>query len=122
MAAQMPQEARRNRAILGPKSLSAAIPGPPTFETGLQRRPIVSSPGAARNNSPPPRNHFSAPRNRGEMPACYQGVRDDTRKACAGRRVMQYSDAVAAIAADRHRSAGKETSDEILVGLIAQGD
>jgi RNA polymerase sigma-70 factor (ECF subfamily) len=35
---------------------------------------------------------------------------------------MQYSDAVAAITAGRHRSAGKETSDEALVGLIAQGD
>ena len=35
---------------------------------------------------------------------------------------MQYSDAVAAITADRQRSAGKETSDEALIGLIARGD
>src|ERR1700692_125220 len=35
---------------------------------------------------------------------------------------MQYSDAIAAIAAGRRRSADKETSDEVLVGLIAQGD
>ena len=35
---------------------------------------------------------------------------------------MQYSDAIAAIAAGQRRSAGKETSDEVLVGLIAQGD
>ena len=35
---------------------------------------------------------------------------------------MQYSDAIAAVAAGRRRSADKETSDEVLVGLIAQGD
>jgi RNA polymerase sigma-70 factor (ECF subfamily) len=35
---------------------------------------------------------------------------------------MQYSDAIAAVAAGRRRSADKETSDQVLVGLIAQGD
>jgi RNA polymerase sigma-70 factor (ECF subfamily) len=35
---------------------------------------------------------------------------------------MQYSDAIAAVAAGRRRSADKETSDQALVGLIAQGD
>src|ERR1700731_4854371 len=35
---------------------------------------------------------------------------------------MQYSDAIAAVAAGRRRSADKETSDEMLVGLIAQGE
>src|SRR6266852_9413841 len=35
---------------------------------------------------------------------------------------MQYSDAIAAVAAGRRRSADKETSDEVLVGLIAKGD
>jgi RNA polymerase sigma-70 factor (ECF subfamily) len=35
---------------------------------------------------------------------------------------MQYSDAIAAVTADRRRSADKETSDETLVGLIAKGD
>ncbi len=35
---------------------------------------------------------------------------------------MQYSDAIAAITAGRRRSADKETSDEVLVGLIAEGD
>src|ERR1700676_1031263 len=35
---------------------------------------------------------------------------------------MQYSDAIAAVAAGRRRSADKETSDHLLVGLIAQGD
>src|ERR1700738_3578801 len=41
-----------------------------------------------------------------------------------GRRgsAMQYSDAIAAVAAGRRRSADKETSDQALVGLIAQGD
>ena len=35
---------------------------------------------------------------------------------------MQYSDAIAAMAARRRRRTDKETPDEILVGLIAQGD
>jgi RNA polymerase sigma-70 factor (ECF subfamily) len=35
---------------------------------------------------------------------------------------MQYSDAIAAVAAGRRRLAGNETSDEVLVGLIAKGD
>ena len=35
---------------------------------------------------------------------------------------MQYSDAIAAVAAGRRRSVDKETSDEVLVGLVAQGD
>ena len=35
---------------------------------------------------------------------------------------MQYSDAIAAVAAGRRRSADKETSDQALVSLIAQGD
>ena len=35
---------------------------------------------------------------------------------------MQYSDAIAAVAAGRRRSTDKETSDEVLVGLIAKGD
>jgi RNA polymerase sigma-70 factor (ECF subfamily) len=35
---------------------------------------------------------------------------------------MQYSDAIAVVAAGRRRSADKETSDQALVGLIAQGD
>jgi RNA polymerase sigma-70 factor (ECF subfamily) len=35
---------------------------------------------------------------------------------------MQYSDAIAAVTADRRRSADKETSDETLVGLIGKGD
>jgi RNA polymerase sigma-70 factor (ECF subfamily) len=35
---------------------------------------------------------------------------------------MQYSDAIAAVAAGRRRSADAETSDQTLVGLIAQGD
>ena len=35
---------------------------------------------------------------------------------------MQYSDAIAAFAAGRRRSADQETSDQVLVGLIAQGD
>jgi RNA polymerase sigma-70 factor (ECF subfamily) len=35
---------------------------------------------------------------------------------------MQYSDAIAGVVAGRRRSAGKETSDQVLVGLIAQGD
>ena len=35
---------------------------------------------------------------------------------------MQYSDAIAAVAASRSRQANKETSDEVLVGLIGQGD
>jgi RNA polymerase sigma-70 factor (ECF subfamily) len=35
---------------------------------------------------------------------------------------MQYSDAIAAVAAGRRRSADKQTSDQALVGLIAQGD
>src|SRR6202048_4550295 len=41
-----------------------------------------------------------------------------------GRRgsAMQYSDAIAAVAAGRRRSADQETSDQVLVGLIAQGD
>ena len=35
---------------------------------------------------------------------------------------MQYSDAIAAVAASRRRFADKETSDEALVGLIGKGD
>jgi RNA polymerase sigma-70 factor (ECF subfamily) len=35
---------------------------------------------------------------------------------------MQYSDAIAAVAAGRRWSAGKEISDQALAGLIAQGD
>jgi RNA polymerase sigma-70 factor (ECF subfamily) len=35
---------------------------------------------------------------------------------------MQYSQAIAAVAAARRGSSGKDTSDEILVGLIAKGD
>ena len=35
---------------------------------------------------------------------------------------MQYSDAIAAVAAGKVRSAGRETSDEALVSLNAQGD
>src|SRR5580704_6530489 len=35
---------------------------------------------------------------------------------------MQYSDAIAAVAASRSRRANKETPDEELVGLIGQGD
>jgi RNA polymerase sigma-70 factor, ECF subfamily len=35
---------------------------------------------------------------------------------------MQYGDAIAAFAAGRRRSADQETSDQVLVGLIAQGD
>jgi RNA polymerase sigma-70 factor (ECF subfamily) len=35
---------------------------------------------------------------------------------------MQYSDAIAAVAAGRRRSVDAETSDQALVGLIAQGD
>jgi RNA polymerase sigma-70 factor (ECF subfamily) len=35
---------------------------------------------------------------------------------------MQYSDAIAAVAAGRRRSADAETSDQTLVGLIAHGD
>ena len=35
---------------------------------------------------------------------------------------MQYSDAIAADRGGRRRSADKETSDQVLVGLIAQGD
>jgi RNA polymerase sigma-70 factor (ECF subfamily) len=35
---------------------------------------------------------------------------------------MQYSDAIAAFAAGRRRSTDQETSDQVLVGLIAQGD
>jgi RNA polymerase sigma-70 factor (ECF subfamily) len=35
---------------------------------------------------------------------------------------MQYSDAIAGVVAGRRRSTGKETSDQVLVGLIAQGD
>src|SRR5258708_30724886 len=49
---------------------------------------------------------------------------DDTRQACAGRRgsAMQFSAAIAAVAAGGRRSVDKETSDQVLVGLIAQGD
>jgi RNA polymerase sigma-70 factor, ECF subfamily len=35
---------------------------------------------------------------------------------------MQYSDAIATVTAGRRRSADTETSDQVLVGLIAQGD
>jgi RNA polymerase sigma-70 factor, ECF subfamily len=35
---------------------------------------------------------------------------------------MKYSDAIAAAAAERRGAAGRETSDHVLVGLIAQGD
>lgn len=35
---------------------------------------------------------------------------------------MQYSDAIAAVAASRRRFADKETSDEVLVGLIGKGN
>jgi RNA polymerase sigma-70 factor (ECF subfamily) len=35
---------------------------------------------------------------------------------------MQYGDAIAGVVAGRRRSAGKEASDQVLVGLVAQGD